>query len=99
MKKESEFDRKSVEKYLFARFMPTAPDKRRMRRYLRKSARDVERACRIGRRDGISGKALISWDALQHPENSEIGMSISRLAYSAYCAGHESGALERWEME
>lgn len=86
--KENPFDRKYVEKMLFAQFMPGATDKRKTRTFLRKMARHIEKAYQIGVRDGEAGERLITLSELQRPDESPMMRTIGRYAHTAYQSGY-----------
>ena len=92
MNRNNQFDRKSVEKDLFATYKNgTALQGRRTRTFLRKIARDIEHSYEIGRRDGIAGKPLVPLDPLQSPDDPPMKQDIFRRVHAAYRAGHMAG--------
>lgn len=92
MKKENPFNRKYVEKMLFAQFMPRAADKRKTRSFLWEMARYIEKAYQIGAKDGGAGVRFISLSELQKPNESPMMRTIGRYAYTAYQSGYQAGA-------
>ena len=88
------FNRKSMEKVLFAAYMPTAQDKRRTRKYLKK----MEKAFEIGLKDGKAGKPLVPQEALMQNDDSPLLRGMIRRAYMAYQAGHRVGSAEWKEV-
>lgn len=92
MRKENPFDRKYVEKMLFAQFMPAVVNKRKTRSFLRGIARDIERAYRIGVKDGESGRRLVDLSELQKPDESPMMRTIGRYVHTAYRSGYQAGA-------
>lgn len=91
---ENPFNHKYVEKMLFAQFMPGAANKRKTRSFLRGIARDIERAYRIGVKDGESGKRLVDLSELQQPDESPAMRAIGRYAYTAYQSGYQAADRE-----
>lgn len=95
MRKGNPFNRKCVEKMLFAQFMSGAENKRRTRSFLRGIARDIEHAYQIGVRDGKAGERFIALSELQKPDESPMMRTIGRYAHTAYQSGYLSGAERR----
>lgn len=92
MKTENPFSHKYVEKILFQIYMPSSPDKRRTRKYLRKMARHIEKAWEIGRRDGAAGKPFVLLGELpEMSDGSPLLREMGRRAYVAYQAGRRAG--------
>ena len=76
--------------------MPAAVDKRRLRTYLRKAARDIEHGYIIGKRDAQAGKPRVQ--ALEIPEltgcaQSEMRHDLYRRTYAAYVSGYKAGRM------
>lgn len=95
MQAENPFNHKYVEKVLFPIYMPSSPDKRRTRKYLRKMARHIEKAWLLGRSDGAAGKPLIPLAALPGTsDDSPLVRGMAQRAYVAYQAGHRVGCEE-----
>lgn len=95
MRKEHPFNRKYVERMLFAQFMPGAENKRKTRSFLRGIARDIERAYQIGVRDGEAGEHFIALSELQKPDESPMMRTIGRYAHTAYRSGYQAGTERR----
>lgn len=89
------FDRKYVEKMLFAQFMPAAVNKRKTRSFLRGMARQIEHGYRIGVKDGEAGNRLIELEELQKPDESPMARTMLRYAYTAYRSGYQAGMGRR----
>ena len=80
---------------MFPIYMPSSPDKRRTRKYLRKMARHIEKAWEIGYRDGVAGKPLVPQKELPGmSDDSPLLREMGRRAYVAYQAGHRVGCEE-----
>ena len=95
MRAENQFNHEHMEKILFPIYMPSSPDKRRTRKYLRKMARHIEKAWEVGCRDGMSGKPLVPLAALPGmSDDSPLLRGIGRRAYVAYQAGYRVGCEE-----
>lgn len=89
---ESKFDRKEIEKFLFAAYKnDTRLPRRVTRKYLRKQARNIEHGYKIGFRDAAAGKTLVPREDLPDGDNSRV-QGIFNMAYTAYREGYEAGA-------
>lgn len=96
MKKDYEFDRKSVEKELFVAYKTGDLKGRRTRSFLRKMARHVEHAYEIGIRDAKLKKPMIPEEAIPVAENeSAMGRDLLHRSYLAYRDGYAAGVKER----
>lgn len=95
MKKENPFNRKYVEKMLFAQFMSRAADKRKTRSFLREMARYIEKAYQIGVKDGEARRRFVSLSELQKPNESPMMRTIGRYTHTAYRSGYQAGMERR----
>lgn len=99
MQKENPFDRKLVEKALFAAHKNGELKNRRTRSFLRKMARSIEKAWEIGYRDGAAGKPLAQQESLPEDAASPLRRDIFHRVYVAYSSGYRAGAAEKEAIE
>lgn len=96
MKKEYEFDKKQVERDLFATYKVGNLKGRRTRTFLRAMSRKIEHGYRIGLRDATDGKPMIPEEAIPAAD-SAMGVDLQHRAYVAYREGYAAGSKERKE--
>lgn len=90
MRIENPYNHRVVERELRRVYMPSSPNKRLTRCYIRKMSRHIEHAYEIGRRDGATDKRLVQLEELL-PDGSQLAREMESRAYAAYKAGYEAG--------
>lgn len=93
------FNRKTMEKVLFATFKHQLPPGRLTRLYLKRQAKNIQHGFEIGYQDGLEGKALVSLEELQDGSDSPLAANMIRRAFVAYHTGYQRGLAEREEVE
>lgn len=95
------FSQKSVQNHFLALCGKEARRDKGTMNFIRKTAKNIETAYKIGLRDGQRGEPLAKKDQLMNAgasANSELLQSIVDFAYEAYRAGHMAGTVKRGEQ-
>lgn len=95
------FSQKSVQNHFLAFCGKEMRKDKNAMNFIRKTAKNIETAYKIGLRDGQNGEPLAKKDQLMNtdaPADSELLQSIADFAYEAYRAGHLAGTVKRGEQ-